>query len=135
MQLHRFILVPGFLICVLLLVPAVAPAGESAPPKKLLFLTHTGLYKHTSLAPAERAVSELGKAGGFAVTTLEGYKQDADKLDLSFISADYLAQFHGVMMMTNGNLPLNEAQKRALLDFVKGGKAFIGVHCAALKAN
>jgi len=111
---------------------SLTPGAARAPTKKLLFLTHAALYKHTSLGPAERAVTELGKQGGFEVTTLEGYKQDADKIDLSFISADYLAQFDGVMFMTNGNLPLNDSQKRAIIDFVKGGKAFIGVHCAAL---
>jgi Trehalose utilisation len=72
------------------------------PQKKLLFLTHAGLYKHTSLGPAERAVIELGKRGGFEVVTLEGYKQDAEKIDLSMISALYLAQFDGIMMTTNG---------------------------------
>ena len=108
-------------------------APQPAPPgKKLLFLTHAGYCKHTSLAPAEKAVTELGREGGFAVTTVEGYKQDAGKLDFSFLSAEYLAQFDGLMMMTNGNLPLDDAQKRAILDFVKNGKGFIGAHCASL---
>ena len=109
-----------------------AAPQPAAPSKKLLFLTHAGYYKHTSLAPAEKAVSELGREGGFAVTTVEGYKQDADKLDFSFLSAEYLAQFDGLMMMTNGNLPLDDAQKQAILDFVKNGKGFIGAHCASL---
>jgi len=104
----------------------------SQGPKKLLFLTHAALYKHTSLGPAEKAVTELGKAGGFEVTTVEGYKQDPKQLDFSFLTPDYLNQFDGVMMMTNGNLPMSDAQKKALLDFVKGGKALIGAHCASL---
>ena len=41
-------------------------------------------------------------------------------------------QFDGVMMMTNGNLPFTEAQKKNLLDFVRSGKGFIGAHCASL---
>jgi type 1 glutamine amidotransferase len=104
----------------------------SQGPKKLLFLTHAALYKHTSLGPAEKAVTELGKAGGFEVTTVEGYKQDPKQLDFSFLTPEYLNQFDGVMMMTNGNLPMSDAQKKALLDFVKGGKALIGAHCASL---
>jgi type 1 glutamine amidotransferase len=104
----------------------------SQGPKKLLFLTHAALYKHTSLGPAEKAVTELGKAGGFEVTTVEGYKQDPKQLDFSFLTSEYLNQFDGVMMMTNGNLPMSDAQKKALLDFVKGGKALIGAHCASL---
>ena len=107
-------------------------ASVQQVPKKLLFLTHAGLYKHTSLGPAEEAVTAWGPEAGFEVTRSRGYLQDADELDLSSITAEYLAQFDGVMMMTNGNLPLDDAQKRALLDFVREGGAFIGVHCAAL---
>src|SRR5690242_8945688 len=101
-------------------------------PKRLLFLTHAGLYKHTSLGPAEKAVIELGKTGGFDVTTVEGYKQDPKQLDFSFLTPEYLNQFDGVMMMTNGNLPFTDAQKKMLLDFVRNGKGFIGAHCASL---
>ena len=35
------------------------------------------------------------------------------------------------MLMTNGNLPMTDAQKKALLDFVRSGKGFVGAHCAA----
>ena len=111
---------------------AVLPAMSAQSAKRLLFLTHAGLYKHTSLGPAEKAVTELGKTGGFDVTTVEGYKQDSKQLDFSFFTPEYLNQFDGVMMMTNGNLPMTDAQKKTLVDFVRGGKAFIGVHCASL---
>lgn len=108
---------------------AQATAGK---PKKLLFLTHAALYKHTSLGPAEKAVVELGKGGGFDVTTVEGYKQESKQLNFSFLTAEYLNQFDGVMLMTNGNLPFTDAQKKHLVDFVRGGKALIGAHCASL---
>jgi type 1 glutamine amidotransferase len=115
------------------LAVAVVGLGAQQPArKKLLFLTHAGLYKHTSLGPAEKAVIELGKTGGFDVTTVEGYKQEAEKLDFSFFTPEYLAGFDGLMMMTNGNLPMTDAQKKSLLDFVRGGKGFIGAHCASL---
>ena len=120
--------------CILALAGS-ALLGERAAapqPSKLLFLTHAGLYKHTSLGPAERAVASWGPSAGFEVTALQGYQQDAASLDLSMIDAEYLAQFDGVMMMTNGNLPLTDSQKSALIDFVRDGGGFIGVHCAAL---
>src|SRR5947207_9598761 len=88
-----------------MLVGACAAAGthaQSPTRKKLLFLTHAALYKHSSLGPAERAVVELGQQGGFDVTTLEGYKQDSDKIDLSFVTPEYLARYDGLMLMTNG---------------------------------
>ena len=111
---------------------AAQGARQTNAPKKLLFLTHAALYKHSSLAPAEKAVTELGAKGGFEVTTLEGYKQDSDKIDLSMLTPEYLAQFDGLMLMTNGNLPLTDAQKRSVVDFVRNGKALVGVHCASL---
>ncbi len=106
--------------------------ADQEAPKKLLFLTHARLYKHTSLGPAERAVASWGPEAGYELTALQGYLQEQEELDLSIITAEYLSQFDGVMMMTNGNLPLDEAQKRALVDFVRQGGAFIGIHCAAL---
>ena len=105
-----------------------APAAK----KKLLFLTHPSLYKHPSLGPAEQAVIELGASGGFDVTTLEGYKQQVNNIDLTVLTPEYLNQYDGLMLMTNGNLPLTEVQKRALVDFVRNGKALIGTHCATL---
>ena len=116
--------------------PAGRGRGAAPPPPpathKLLFLTHAGLYKHPSLGPAEQAVKELGTRNGFAVTTVEGYKYEADTLDFSFLTREYLNQFDGIMMMTNGNLPFTVAQKEMLLDFVKSGKGFIGTHCSSL---
>lgn len=105
-----------------------SPAAGQGARKKLLFLTHNAFYKHTSLGPAERAVAELGRNGGFDVTALEGYTQDANTIDLSFISPSYLAGFDAVMMMTNGELPMNDGQKRALIDFVRAGKGFLAIH-------
>jgi hypothetical protein len=69
-----------------------AAAQQTAPAEKLLFLTHAGLYKHTSLGPAEVAVTELGKQGGFDVTTVQGYTQDADKIDLAFLTGERSAR-------------------------------------------
>lgn len=126
---HRFV------TACLLVATTTFVGGQTKPSsanKRLLFLTHAALYKHTSLAPAEKAVAELGTRGGFDVKTLEGYKQDSNAIDLSILTPEYLAQFDGLMLMTNGNLPLAPAQKKAIVDYVRGGKALVGVHCATL---
>ena len=65
----------------------LAERAASQQPKQLLFLTHAGYYKHTSLGPAETAVTSWGARAGFEVTSLQGYQQDAESLDLSIISA------------------------------------------------
>jgi type 1 glutamine amidotransferase len=120
------------LIAVASLTTSASGQAPGSAPKRLLFLTHAGLYKHTSLDDAEAAVTAWGREAGFEVTTLEGYRQTAPNLDLTTISAQYLSQFDGVMMMTNGNLPTTAEQKSALVDFVRGGGGFVGVHNAAL---
>jgi type 1 glutamine amidotransferase len=113
-------------------ISSLAAHTQTPARKRLLFLTHAALYKHSSLAPAEAAVTNYGQTGGFDVTTLQGYAQDSAKLDLSFLTAAYLDQFDGLMLMTNGNLPLTDIQKRLIVDFVRNGKALVGVHCASL---
>ena len=127
----RLRIVAGLLIAVALALPAVT-SSQAQGPRKLLFLTHAGLYKHPSLEPAEKAVMELGKTGGFDVTSLEGFRQNADAIDLSAVTPAYLAGFDGLMLMTNGNLPFTDVQKTAIMDFVRNGKALIGTHCATL---
>jgi hypothetical protein len=122
-----------FVACLASVVSGFSRTHAQVPAKKkLLFLTHPALYKHTSLGAAEKAVIELGAKGGYDVTTLEGYKQDVDKIDLSIISPSYLAQFDGLMLMTNGNLPLTLDQKKAIVDYVRTGHALVGTHCATL---
>ena len=115
---------------VLSAITLTAAQGQDA--KRLLFLTYAGLYKHASLADAEMIVTELGERGGFEVTTLRGYELEQDEMDLAFITADYLAQFDGLMMFTNGNLPMLDEQKQAIINFVEDGGAFIGTHAAVL---
>jgi type 1 glutamine amidotransferase len=116
----------------LVLASSLTLPAAAQQPRKLLFLTHAGLYKHTSLANAEAAVTAWGPENGFEVTTLKGSLQSRDQIDLSMITAEYLSQFDGVMMMTNGNLPMSESQRQALVDFVRSGGGFIGVHNASL---
>jgi type 1 glutamine amidotransferase len=105
--------------------------------KKVLFLTYPGVgapgsHGHASLPAAEEQAVAYGKAGGFDVTTLKGYEPGVGKQDLAFFTPAYLSQFDGLMMMTNGDIGLTPVQKKAIVDFVKNGKAFIGVHCATV---
>ncbi|MGB4247579.1 MAG: ThuA domain-containing protein [Pseudohongiellaceae bacterium] len=101
-------------------------------PRRLLLLSHAGLYKHASLDEMEAAVIALSEQGGYEVTTLEGYRYEREELDFSMITREYLAQFDGIMMMTNGNLPMTTEQRALLVEFVENGGGFVGAHCASL---
>jgi Trehalose utilisation len=114
-----------------------AQQGAAGARKKLLVFTYPGVgapgsHGHASLKPAEEQSVEWGKAGGFDVTALKGYEPGVGKQDLSFFTASYLNQFDGLMMMANGDIGLTPAQKKAIVDFVRSGKGFVGVHCATV---
>ncbi|MGE0704894.1 MAG: ThuA domain-containing protein [Vicinamibacterales bacterium] len=112
------------------------------PPtgKKVLVLTHAALTKHASVAVAEQALPEIARMGGFEVTiksdgretTGRTSPEDLAKMDFSFLTPGYLNQFDALLLFTNGNLPITQAQKQSITDFVRNGKAVIGVHCATV---
>jgi len=58
----------------------------------------------------------------FSVTIDRGYARFND---------EELAKFDAVFFYTTGELPMDEKQKSALLNFVRGGGTFVGSHCAS----
>jgi hypothetical protein len=116
---------------------SVGAQGQAGARRKVLFLTYPGVgapgsHGHPSLVPAEEQAVLFGKAGGFDVTTLKGYEPGVGKQDLTFFTAAYLNQYDGLMLMTNGDIGMTNVQKKAIVDFVRSGKGFIGVHCATV---
>src|SRR5262245_56350317 len=114
-----------------------AQQPQTGARKKVLFLTYPGVgapgsHGHPSLVPAEEQAVAFGKAGGFDVTTLKGFEPGIGKQDLTFFTAAYLNQYDGLMLMANGDIGMTNVQKKAIVDFVRSGKAFIGVHCATV---
>jgi type 1 glutamine amidotransferase len=90
--------------------------------KKLLMLTHSAGFKHDYLPNAEETVIEIGKKSGkFEATTTQ---------DCSLINAENLKNYDALLFATTGELPMSDEQKQSIIDFVKSGKAFIGVHNA-----
>jgi uncharacterized protein len=87
----------------------------------ILFLRHSAGFEHSYLPDAEVAFKHIGKANGWGVLTTH-------RLDR--ITAENLAKFDVLAFATTGNLAFDDAQKQAILDFVKNGKGFLGVHNA-----
>ena len=95
-------------------------------PARVLLVTATAGFRHDSIPTARRAVQELAaRSGDLSVTVL------GDVIELPALNASTLAE-HDVVCFANtsGELPLDEGQKAALLDFVAGGKGFVGTHSA-----
>lgn len=84
-------------------------------------LTHSAGFKHDYLPVAVKTMRELGDLNGFHVFSTD---------DCSIIKENFLNVFSAVLFMTTGELPMDEEQKRILIDFVRNGRGFVGVHNA-----
>lgn len=131
-------------------------ASLHAEPKKLLVVTTTTGFRHSSIPTAERILEKLGKdSGEFTVDFVRqprgkpaGLGKDATdeqkaefkaaedkwneslKAALQKLSPESLKNYDGVVFAsTTGDLPIPD--KQGFLDWIKAGHAFIGIHAAA----
>jgi type 1 glutamine amidotransferase len=103
---------------------AIRPLGAHAerPPERILYFTHSAGYRHDVIPLSKAILAQLGSNSGlFEVTATE---------DTSEFSAENLERYAAVMFYTSGELPMRDAQKTALLNFVRSGRGFLGVHSA-----
>jgi uncharacterized protein len=89
---------------------------------RILYFTHSAGYRHDVLPLSASILHDLGESSGsFQITATE---------DISALTAENLPRFAAIMFYTTGELPVTDAQKTALLDFVRAGGGFLGVHSA-----
>jgi uncharacterized protein len=105
--------------CLMAATLAAQPAGQ---PKRILYVTLSAAYKHAAIPASVRALTDIAQQSG----KLELVQTE----DVSLLSAAGLKDFDAVMFFTTGELPISDTQKRDLLDFVRSGKGFGGVHSA-----
>ena len=126
----------------------VLASVQAATPKKLLVVTVTKGFRHSSIPTAEKVLADIAKtSGAFTVDFARvepsdpQFKGADDKPDKAKVDAAIvkvlaekmtpaaLKQYDGVIFAnTTGDLPLPD--KQAFIDWVKSGKAFIGMHSA-----
>jgi type 1 glutamine amidotransferase len=101
------------------------PTPVEAAPKKLLVVTVTKGFRHKSIPTAEKILGELAqKSGDFSVDYVRTDAEMAEKM-----TPAALKNYDGVIFAnTTGDLPLPD--KQGFLDWIKSGKAFIGMHSA-----
>jgi uncharacterized protein len=93
-------------------------AFAEAQPKRILYVTHSAGYRHDSIPVS---VEALRAGGRVEIVATE---------DVGMLNAATLRGFDAVLFFTSGELPVTEQQKRDLLEFVRAGKGFGGVHSA-----
>jgi len=99
--------------------------SASAAPKRVLVVTVTKGFRHSSIPTAERVLGELAqKDGSF---TVDYARTDEELTQKTTVAA--LAGFDGVIFAnTTGDLPL--ADLTGFLKWIESGKGFIGMHSA-----
>src|SRR5262245_21968481 len=97
----------------------VAPAPQ---PVRVLMVTATAGFRHDSIPAAVAAVNAVAARGGIVVTATE---------NLADVNAARLAATDVLMFaLTSGELAFDEAQRRAIIEFVNNGGGFMGFHSA-----
>ncbi|MCU1335707.1 MAG: trehalose utilization [Bryobacterales bacterium] len=103
-------------------IACLLAATLAAQPKRILYFTLSAGFKHDSIPVSVKALQEIAAQSG----KLEVVQSE----DVSMLSAAGLRNFDAVLFFTSGELPISDTQKQDLLDFVRGGKGFGGVHSA-----
>jgi len=98
----------------------------SAPAKRLLVVTYTAGFRHSSIPIAEATLQSLGATTGVYQTDYCRTQADV----AARLTADGLRQVDGVFFAnTTGNLGIPDL--RAFLDWIAAGHGFLGAHSAS----
>src|SRR5438552_3177780 len=90
--------------------------------KQLLYLTHSAGYRHEVLPFSQEVVTRLGAEAVAYHATCTDSAQTVDWNDLG--------RYDAIAFCTTGELPIEDAGRRNLIEFVRNGKAFMGIHNA-----
>jgi uncharacterized protein len=117
-------------------LPDKAPA-RPVRPRKILVLAATSGWVHSSIPIAAKTMEELGKKTGAWTATVS--------YDRAVMTAENLKQYDAVFLDSTTGTYLDEpnaatdpaaktvtdARRKALLDFIRGGKGIAGIHAAS----
>jgi len=103
-------------------MPLRPPARPARPRKLLVFWLCKGFF-HGSIPVGNKAFEIMGEeTGAFQVTFSN---------DMAVFTPDKLKAFDAILFNNTTRLDFpKKAQRKALMDFVKGGKGVIGIHAA-----
>ena len=108
---------------IVLLGGAAAVRRSSAldRPARILYFTHSAGYRHDVIPTSRDVLQRIGATADFQITMSE---------DVAVFTTENLLRYGGIMFFTTGELPMSNAQRVALTDFIQAGGGFLGVHSA-----
>jgi type 1 glutamine amidotransferase len=110
-------------------LPAAAPA-KPRRPRKVLVLGRASGFVHSSIPLAARTIEEIGKKTGAWSTTITYDAADITDANLKQYDAIFLSSTTGEFLDDPADAAATAARRKALLDFVRGGKGLAGIHAA-----
>jgi type 1 glutamine amidotransferase len=113
---------------------AALPDKAPVKPKharKVLVLGKAAGFVHSSIPLAGRTIEEIGKKTGAWTTTITYDPADINDANLKQYDAIFLASTTGAFLDDANDAAATAARRKALLDFVRGGKGLAGVHAAS----
>src|ERR1041385_4912169 len=132
MKKNLSVLVFGKASKILALVALATVVASAQSPKRILVVTATQGFRHSSIPTAEKVLTQLGETShAFTVDFVRGGKDGKEDADVKEkMTPEALKQYDAVIFAnTTGDLPIPD--KDAFIDWIKSGKAFIGMHSAS----
>lgn len=127
-----------------LVAALMAPLAAAEAAKRVLVVTATAGYRHGSIETAEKVIAALGRSSGTFQVELaavapprqegavqaQAYADEVRAVLADKLSPAALKRYDGIVFAnTTGELPLPDTA--ALVQWVRAGGAFIGVHSAS----
>jgi type 1 glutamine amidotransferase len=110
-------------------LPTMAPAKPKRP-RKVLVLAHAAGFYHSSIPLAADTVKALGEKTGAWTATITYDAADINAENLKQYDAIFLDSTTLAFLDDPNDAAATEARKKALLEFVRGGKGLAGIHAA-----
>jgi type 1 glutamine amidotransferase len=110
-------------------LPDTAPA-KPKQPRRVLVLGKAAGFVHSSIPLAARTIEEIGKKTRAWSTTTTYDSSDINEANLKQYDAIFLASTTGAFLDDPRDAAATAARRKALLDFVRGGKGLAGIHAA-----
>ena len=107
----------------------MAPA-KPKQARKVLVLGKAAGFVHSSIPLAGRTIEELGKKTNAWSTTITYDPADINEQNLKQYDAIFLSSTTGAFLDDANDAAATAARRKALLDFVRGGKGLAGIHAA-----
>lgn len=111
---------------------AALPSEAYAEPKsarKVLVFSKTAGFRHASIVTGKLALDELGKKTGAFKAVISD--------DLENFEAERITEFDAILFLSTTQNPFESVGKdkemelrKNLMEFVRGGKGFVGIHAA-----